>query len=155
MYPSPSVARTLIEGYDLLPEPIQRAYRDTVTVYNAGVYSATVTLCRRTLEGIVNELEQGKQSEPLYNRLERLSESVNLTQPLITLSHAVRKAGNLGAHFDLSKEPDKPTVQAMLELIEYLLEYVYTLPGMIDGLNEHVESLGRAERTEEHAQGPT
>lgn len=125
MYPTPQRQHRLVEGFDLLPEPIQRAYRDTVTVYNTGVYSATATLCRRTLEGIVNELQKGKQNGDLYKRLEKLNESVNLAEPLITLSHAVRKAGNLGAHFDLSKEPDKQTVEAMLALIEYLLEYVY------------------------------
>lgn len=60
MHPSPRTDHRPIEGFDLLPQPIQRAYRDTVTVFNTGVWSATATLCRRTLEGIVNELEQGK-----------------------------------------------------------------------------------------------
>ena len=143
MYPTPQSQHLPVEGFDLLPESIQRAYRDTVTVYNTGVYSATATLCRRTLEGIVNELQKGKQNGDLYKRLEELNESVDLAEPLITLSHAVRKAGNLGAHFDLSKEPDKQTVEAMLALIEYLLEYVYTLPGMIEKLNQHVEALGQ------------
>lgn len=149
MHPSPNLQHQVVEGFDLLPGPIQRAYRDTVTVYNTGVYSATATLCRRTLEGIVNELQQGEEDKPLFTRLEKLNESVNLAQPLITLSHAVRKAGNLGAHFDLRKEPDKQTVQAMLELIEYMLEYVYTLPGMIEKLNQHVEALGQEEAAQE------
>lgn len=148
MHPSPATDRKPIEGIDLLPEHIQRAYRDTVTVYNTGVWSATATLCRRTLEGIVSELEPN-ESGPLFGKLEKLSQSVNLAEPLITLSHAIRKVGNLGAHFDLRKEPDSDTVQAQLELIEYLLEYVYTLPGQINALNEKVETLGKEAEEED------
>ena len=148
MHPAPATDREPIEGIDLLPEPIQRAYRDTVTVYNTGVWSATATLCRRTLEGIVSELEPN-ESGSLFGKLEKLSQSVNLAEPLITLSHAIRKVGNLGAHFDLRKEPDSETVQAQLELIEYLLEYVYTLPGQINALNERVETLGEKEENQE------
>lgn len=152
IHPQPRNQHPVIDGFDLLPEPIQRAYRDTVIIYNTGVYSATATLCRRTLEGIVNELQEGEQNGNLYNRLEGLSKSLNLATPLITLSHAVRKAGNLGAHYNLEREPDKATVQATIELIEYLLEYVYTLPGRIDKLNAHIDGLGKETPEDEEEQ---
>ncbi len=141
MHPSPAEEHRPIERIDLLPEPLQRAYRDTVIGYNTGLWSATATLCRRTLEGIVNDLNPG-QGGPLFGRLEKLGDSVDLAKPLITLSHAIRQVGNLGAHFDLRKEPDRDTVKAQLELIEYLLEYVYTLPGMIETVNQKVDALG-------------
>lgn len=149
IYPEPRNDRSTIDGFDLLPEPIQRAYRDTVKVYNTGVYGAAATLCRRTLEGIVDELQEGKQNGSLFKRLEKLGESVDLAKPLITLSHAVRQAGNLGAHYDLEKEPDKQTVEATLDLIEYLLEYVYTLPKRIDALNSYVEGLDKIDSSEQ------
>ena len=88
------------------------------------------------------------QGGPFFGRLEKLSEPVDLAKPLITLAHAIRQVGNLGAHFDLRKEPDRDTVKAQLELIEYLLEYVYTLPGMIETVNHKVDALGEEEPDE-------
>jgi hypothetical protein len=80
---------------------------------------------------------------------------VDLAKPLITLAHAIRQVGNLGARFDLRKEPDRDTVKAQLELIEYLLEYMYTLPGMIETVNDKVDALGEEEaEPEEEAEGP-
>lgn len=80
---------------------------------------------------------------------------MDLAKPLITPAHAIRQVGNLGAHVDLRKEPDRDTVKAQLELIEYLLEYMYTLPGMIETVNDKVDALGEEEaEPEEEAEGP-
>ncbi len=63
--------------------------------------------------------------------LKSLPDKVDLQQPLLTLSDLLRKGGNMSTHFSPSYEPDKETTEAMLDLVEYLLEYLYTLPGMI------------------------
>lgn len=143
MRPAPA-ARAPIEGAEAMPTAVRQAYQDTIDVFNAGVWSATATQTRRTLEGIVHELlPDEERSGPLAQQLRKLaeSESVDLAQPLITLSDALRESGNIGAHFDLTRTTDRATAQAMLDLIDYLIEYIYALPGMIEDLNRKVQQL--------------
>jgi len=140
----PIISRAPIEGYELLPERIRKAYRAALDVHNAKVWTASAVACRRTLEGIVNELHAEGEGT-LAKQLRELPNKVDLAAPLITLSQALKEGGNLGAHFDQEKEPDRETAEAMLNLIEYFLEYVYTLPRMIDDLNQKLEALGQEE----------
>lgn len=143
----PKMDRVPIKGYEILPTQIQRAYKAALDVYNARVYPATANSCRRTLEGIVADLHPDAKG-PLAQRLRSLPDNFDLSGPLMTLAHGVREGGNLGSHFDLEKEPDRETAEAMLELIEYFLEYVYTLPRMIETLNQKLEALGQGEEQE-------
>jgi uncharacterized protein YecA (UPF0149 family) len=147
MRPAPA-ARQTIEGAESMPTAVRQAYQDTIDVFNAGVWSATATQTRRTLEGIVHELlPEQERKGTLAQQLRKLaeSESVNLAQPLITLSNALRESGNIGAHFDLTRTTDRATAEAMLDLIDYLIEYIYTLPEMIEELNRKVQQLDREE----------
>ena len=80
----------------------------------------------------------------LVKRIERLIEhaksEIDLAAPLSALSHAIRDGGNLGAHFDMEKEPDERLARQMVELLEYLISYLYVLPKRIEQLEQ---SLGR------------
>jgi hypothetical protein len=141
VYPKPHEKRQPIKGMELMPPRLQRAYQEVLDVYSNNVWSATATCSRRTLEGLLkNLLPKSDQKGTLANQLEKLSKSVELEKPLITLAHALREGGNLGAHFDQDKDPDQETAEAMLDLIEYLLEYVYTLPGMIERLEQRLST---------------
>ena len=53
----------------------------------------------------------------------------------------VRKGGNLGAHFDLEKEPNEETATLMIELLEYLIEYLFVLPKRIDKIHGTIDGL--------------
>jgi Domain of unknown function (DUF4145) len=101
-------------------------------------------MTRRTLEGIVNNLLPN-ETGPLAQQIGRLADTVDLQRPLITLSHSLRQGGNIGAHFDLTRTPDRETAEAMLDLIEYLIEYLYTLPEMIQNLDTRIQQLGSDE----------
>jgi hypothetical protein len=149
MRPAPT-ARQPIQGADSMPTAVRQAYQDTIDVFNAGVWSATATQTRRTLEGIVHELlPEEERSGPLAQQLLKLaeSESVDLAQPLITLSNATRESGNIGAHFDLTRITDRATAQAMLDLIEY----IYALPEMIEELNRKVQQLDQEPEEQDEA----
>ncbi|MBY0217920.1 DUF4145 domain-containing protein [Paenibacillus illinoisensis] len=137
--------RKMIEGIEItkeFSESMFRAYKSAVNVYNLGEWSATVVLCRRLLEGITKSLlPESEQGKPLYRQLELLSSHVELQKPILTLAHAIRVGGNLGAHFDLEREPDESLSRFAVDLLDYIIEYLYILPRRIEQLHTHIEEL--------------
>ncbi len=63
----------------------------------------------------------------------------DLAAPLNALSHAIRQGGNLGAHFDMVKEPDEQLAKKMVALLEYLITYLYELPAEIEQIEKSLE----------------
>ncbi|CAG0937762.1 hypothetical protein TFLX_06717 [Thermoflexales bacterium] len=113
IYPAPNV-RSPIEGITEVVDfstELQRAYSSAVNVYNVQEWNAAAVLCRRLLEGIALSLvPEEKRRGSLYQQLQALPEYRDLKAPIMTLADAIRKGGNLGAHFDLEKEPNEETV---------------------------------------------
>src|SRR5690606_17368908 len=116
-YPSPSFAPDI-------PEPLQRAFVSTIDAFNSRNYAATAVCARRTLEGIFKFLahEDGR-SAPLAKLIQDATEKTDFAAPLRSLSHAIRDGGNLGAHFDMDKEPSETLARQMVELLSYLISY--------------------------------
>ena len=100
-------------------------------------WNATAATCGRALEALVkNVLPQSQAGLALARQLEELPKTLDLAKTLATLTAAIRKGRNLGAHFDLGKEVDAEMAQMMIYLLEYFLEYVYVLPGRVQELHE-------------------
>ncbi|PWN06864.1 DUF4145 domain-containing protein [Rhodohalobacter mucosus] len=137
MYPPASNFYPNPEFIDDIPEPLQRSLISTIDSYNGKNYVATAVGCRRTLEGIFKYLlPKEKRNEVLAKLINYTKEEVDLAAPLSSLSHAIRDGGNLGAHFDMEKEPDENMARQMVELIDYLISYLYVLPKEIEKLEE-------------------
>jgi len=88
-------------------------------------------------------LGENHSKEPLFQQLKALPEKVNLSEPLILLAENLRKGGNVAAHFDLEKEPDQPVAEAMLDLLDYFVEYIYVLKEKAQDLEKRLDSLGK------------
>lgn len=143
VYPRPRVMREAIIAGDKLTPALYRAYQSAIGAYNAGLWDACAVSCRRTLEGLIHSLlgEEGSK-EPLFQQLRSLPEKVDLAKPFISLADNLRKGGNVAAHFDLDTEPDQQMAVAMLDLLDYLLEYVYVLEEKARDLEKRLDSLG-------------
>lgn len=137
MYPPQKAYHESMTFTENIPAALQRSFISTVDAFNAKNYTATAVCCGRTLEGIFKYLvPEDKRGLTLARLIEEAKTTVDLTKPLTNLSHAIREGRNLGAHFDMAKEPDPAMAKQMVELLEYLLEYLYVLPKQIDDLEE-------------------
>lgn len=137
MHPGPKSWHQSVDFTDSIPAALQRSYESTVQSFNTKNYVATATGCRRTLEGIFKSLvADDKKKLVLAKLIDAAKDSVDLAAPLTKLSHAVREGGNLGAHFDEELEPSREMASHMVDLVEYLLSYLYVLPRKIDGLHD-------------------
>lgn len=129
-----------------IPLPLKKALLSTIDCYNAGIYTAATVSGRRTLEGIFKYLlPEEKRNMPLYKLIEAATTEKDLSEPLKTLAHAIRAGGNIGAHFDMEHEPDENVARQIVELLSYLVSYLYVLPAKISQLEG---SLGKAEAKE-------
>lgn len=123
-----------------VPEKLQSALFATIESFNARNYTATTVCARRTLEGIFKFLvAEEKQGASLAKLINMAKEKVDLAAPLTALSHAVRDGGNLGAHFDPDREPSETIARKMVELLQYLISYLYVLPSEIKKLEQDLE----------------
>lgn len=124
-----------------VPEPLKRSFVSTVDAFNSRNFVATSVCCRRTLEGIIKYLlPEDKRKGNLIKLIDLAATTLDLAAPLRSLSHAIRDGGNLGAHFDEEKEPTEDLARQMVELLDYLIAYLYVLPGQISELEN---SLGK------------
>jgi hypothetical protein len=146
IYPEPHT-RTPLSGIfdsEKFNDGLKRSYESAINVYNVGEWTATAVLCRRLLEGISMEiLPEEKKKMALARQLQELPNHIDLQKPLLTLADALRKGGNLGAHFDLEKTPDENIATLMMDLLDYLIEYIYILPSRIDDLHNTINKLSK------------
>ncbi|MGC0117558.1 DUF4145 domain-containing protein [Pseudoalteromonas piscicida] len=121
----------------IISEPLFRSYTSTIEAYNSGNYVATAVCCRRTLEGLFQELlPEGEKVNNLAKAITKVADTVELSLPIKNLANVLRHGGNLGAHFDMEKEPDDQMALQMLTLLENLIEFLHVLPNEISALEK-------------------
>lgn len=125
-------------------DELKLTYESTLNVFNSGEWNGTTVLARRLLEGITYDiLPEDVKSTNLSKRLSEIPNHVDLQKPIVTLNEALRKSGNLGAHFDAQKKSNKKIATQMLNLLDYLIEYIYILPNRIEELHSEIKSKTR------------
>lgn len=125
-----------------IEDGLKRAYFSTINVLNAQEWTATTILCRRVLEGITQSIvAEEHKNKNLPTQIRALLTQIDLSKPISTLADAIRKGGNLGAHFDLEKEPNQEIASLMVDLLDDLIEYIFILPGRIQHLHDKMEKL--------------
>lgn len=147
MYPAPHRQRQPIVGADLLPDELKAEYLELLETFNHRLWRAVVTQCRVALEGVVANIDPSGTAQ-LHQRLKDLASKVDLAEPIHKLADLLRKGGNTGAHFDPTNRPDEGVATAMLELLEYLVEYIYALPEMVKQLEEKLAKMPLPPATE-------
>jgi len=156
--PSPR-GRSPIEGLDQLksisPQLIE-TYASLLRNFNQHDWVASTMLSRRMLEGMVGViLKDDGKGLVLDKQIEKLPEYVDSTKPVTVLAHLVRQVGNFGVHFNSGAVPDQQTAEATLNLLEYLVEFIFILPKKIFELEEMVERLKSERKDRSNVTPPT
>lgn len=139
IYPAPQNELKLMDGADSLPPKVGREYVSARNVFRCGEWNATALCCRRTLEAIVqNLLPEDQRKGSLSDQLNRLPDNFDLNKPVTSLADTLRKGGNLGAHFNEETEPDEATARQMIAFVEYLMRYLYVLPGEVESFHNDI-----------------
>jgi hypothetical protein len=124
---------------------ISKAYREAVKAFNDNSPSLSISACGRIVEGIGKtkfpNSKGVKDIMPLLNNLRKeLKEAPafkEILMPLLDLGEALRLGRNPASHFDLETDPNLDLAGKVLDLTEFLLQYVYVISGEsinVDGL---------------------
>jgi hypothetical protein len=92
---------------------------------------------RRTLELIMND--RGATSRNLMKKIEEIAEKGMLPDALKEASGITRILGNSAAH-GMADGIDQDDVNRMVELIEYIIEYLYVIPDKISRYKKKLDS---------------
>lgn len=142
VHPNPTRPRESIVPTGHMPEPaLERAYHSAIRAYNAGLWDACAVSCRKTLEGTVRSLNPDGKG-PLFAQLKAVFESANVMEPLVEVCESLRKGGNIGAHFDLEREPDAEVAEIMIDLLDYFLDYAFVLKDRAKALQQKLDGVG-------------
>ena len=142
VHPDPGQSRQCLEVGHLMPKRVMNAYQEAVDVYRGKNWNATASMCRRTLEGLLSEiLPDEKRRGSLADQIEKLKEHMCLVGPLVAVSDSLRKCGNIGSHFDEKIDADEHIASALLDFIDYLVEYLYVLPDSTGKLKTRLSEL--------------
>ena len=143
-YPVPNV-RGLLSGFetiDSLPERSKNAYKSAVNIYNVSEWAASSNSTRRALEAITAAiLPEDKRRGNLWSQIEQIPTELDLSKPITDLAHTIRTAGNIGSHFSEEGDPNEEVASLMLDLLDYLIEYLFILPEQILSLQEAIIRL--------------
>lgn len=153
-------ARQPVADLDLVPDSVispalKKAYQSALNVLAIGEAEATAVTCRRVLEGITRKvLPDEVTTTNLSRRIQELTKQHDkLAQPLVELSDTLREGGNLGAHFSDETETSIDDARRMVDLLDYLITYLFVLPQQIhrfrsEVLKDEAPSTGDSAATE-------
>ncbi|MDR3152910.1 MAG: DUF4145 domain-containing protein [Deltaproteobacteria bacterium] len=110
-----------------VPDRIARFYLDAVKNQAMGIPHGCGKLCRHVLELAVKDRFQETKGT-LYERILKLGQSGKLLPDMVEWAHEIRDIGNDATHGDAFTEEEAEDIRL---LTEYMLVYLYTLPGIL------------------------
>ena len=120
-----------------LPSAIEKEYQEALKVRNIS-HIACAVLARRTLEAVFTY--ENAQGESLMRKVDSLIKSDRIPPLFAEMAHLARKIGNMGAHFADSTVTGED-VDAMLDFVETILEYLYVLPAKVKAMRKRLDEL--------------
>lgn len=146
--------RVPLISHEMIENPrISKAYRDALDAFNLGKPSLAITACGRVVEGIgktsfpsskdINNI--GRLFSNLRGEIKKIPEFKAVLEPLLGLGEALRLGRNPGSHFDLEIDPDMDLAGKVLDLTEFLLQYVFVIGDEAKNVQQLIQKCGPGE----------
>lgn len=146
IYPAPQSKREAIMPLDKLSPALARAYVSCLDSFNSGLWTTCAVSCRRALEGLAYAVAgEEAEKEELYFQLRKLPARVDLAEPLLRLVAHLKKGENMAAYVDLERDSNQATALAMVDLLDFTLEYAFAFRERAEALEARLIALEKAE----------
>lgn len=118
-----------IDAPKYLPGNIHRFFLQAASNLHRQDWDAAGMMCRKVLEVSAKNLAPESKGKSLYNRIEDLAATHQITPAMKDWAHAIRLDGNEAAH---EEEPmTEADAKQLFSFTEVFLMYAYTMPGML------------------------
>lgn len=124
------------------PEPIKNAYQEALACFKSKAFTATLIMCRKTLEGICSA--HGITVKNLGESLKEMKINGIIENKLFEWAEALRISGNEAAH-DVNITVSSQDAKDIIEFTDALLEYVFTFRDKFDEFKKR-RSMKKSER---------
>lgn len=112
-----------------IPTPIRNAFTEAVRCINAKIFTASMIMCRKTLEGVCDDHQAAGKT--LKDRLESLKNKGVIEGRLFEWADELRLVGNRATH-NVDVEVTPQDAADAVEFARALLEYTYTFRHRFD-----------------------
>lgn len=105
----------------IIPDDLKKALSESVKCYESSLYTSTVIMCRRTLEGYCQIMGVSKKL-PLVKALEKLKQNGRINPQLYEWATLLRDSGNEAAHnikSDFSVEDAKDILDFTIAILDF------------------------------------
>ncbi|MCR3920930.1 MAG: hypothetical protein NUK65_00205 [Firmicutes bacterium] len=143
MHPALSNGRVVMPGIEAVPERITENYLEALDTFRHNYFKATTSMIRASLEDIFKTLLDQGDVKDLACVLATLAQKINLTAKIEDIATSIHANSNLLPHFELDKMPNQHTAAALLDLLEFILMFVYVMPADAKRLQLELCELGR------------
>ncbi|MFT6874288.1 MAG: hypothetical protein ACI9XK_000810 [Granulosicoccus sp.] len=144
MMPGTIVALDLRDLPETVPPKVVEYCISTVDVYASGNLTATTVLAKSTLEAIFDEhLPERNGKSSLAELIQESTESIGLKKPLLALANSLKPEGNLDSLLSSSQFTSKDGADAIMSLLDRLINYLYVLPNDFAKLDKQFAELNR------------
>jgi hypothetical protein len=114
----------------VIPEDIKTALTESIKCYESSLYTPTVIMCRRTLEGFC-QIMGIKKNVPLVKALAKLKEDGIINEQLYQWATLLRDSGNQAAH-DIQSSFSADDAKDILDFTIAILDFSYSFKDKFD-----------------------
>lgn len=125
----------------VIPDKLQQRLIECIKCYKTAAYTATVVMCRKTLE--VFSALKGVEEKNLALSIKKLKNVGTINDQLYEWANELRLAGNKAAH-DIDDNFDELDAKDILDFTIAILDFTYSFKDKFDKFKERVNKIEQA-----------
>lgn len=140
--PSPNEQMDIDEHANSIPDGVLQYCKTAQDIYLSGNLMASNVLTKTAMEIIFDDfLPLGNSRGDLSMMIRGSIDAINHNEPLAQLVSSTAKQGDLYELFNKHHDTDKETAEALMELLETLITYLYVLPQRFQDIHQKISDI--------------